>query len=371
MPRESRPADARLRQTAIRVHHLLQNREGIQLMPSDLSRAATRREALILAADLGIAAVVSLLTATAATAEPEAAILTRPIPGTGELLPAIGLGTGINFGDDNDLARRAVIAKVVRTLVAGGGSVIDTASAYGPAETVIGAICAEEGLRARIFIATKLEPEELPRADLWQGSVGATVKGIVNTYVPALTHHDVQGSLRRLRTDRIDLMQVHEVSRAAQSLAPLREWKAQGLIRYTGITTSNVDDFSAVEAVLRREKPDFLQVNYSLGDREAEKRLLPAAAELGVGVLINMPFGQGVLLRAVRGTTLPVWASNFAAASWGQFFLKYVLANPTVTAVIPGTANPEHMADNLAAGHGALPDMAMRKRMVELVQSFG
>jgi aryl-alcohol dehydrogenase-like predicted oxidoreductase len=234
--------------------------------PNELFRPATRREALAFAAGFGIAAVASPL-AVAAPAEPGAAILSRPIPSTGELLPAVGLGTAHEFGRGDDPVHRA--ESVVRTLIAGGGSVIDTASTYGPSETVLGTILAETGLRPRIFIATKLEEEELTHADLRQDS------------------------LRRLHTDRIDLMQLHNVSRAAQSLAPLREWKAQGLVRYIGITTSEDRDFAAVEAVLRREKPDFLQVNYWLTDREAEKRLLPAAAELVVGVLINMPFGDG------------------------------------------------------------------------------
>jgi aryl-alcohol dehydrogenase-like predicted oxidoreductase len=281
------------------------------------------------------------------------------------------MGTGINFGQDDDRIRREAIAHVVETLVEGGGSVIDTASSYGPAETVIGTILAKAQLRPRVFLATKLEDEEIPRPELWQGSIGATVTGIVNSYAPFLTHADVQGSLERLRTNVIDLMQVHSVSRPTQSLAALRDWKAGKLIRYTGITTSDDHDFSAVETVMRREKPDFLQVNYSLFDREAEKRLLLAAADLGIAVLVNLPFGGGNLFRLVHGKTLPEWASDFAAGSWSQFFLKFVLADPTVTAVIPGTTNPEHMADNLRAGHGLLPDRFMRQRMLELIQSFG
>jgi aryl-alcohol dehydrogenase-like predicted oxidoreductase len=177
--------------------------------------------------------------------------------------------------------------------------------------------------------------------------------------------------LQRLRTDSIDLMQVHSVSLPTQSLAPLRDWKSGKLIRYTGITTSDDRDFPAVETVMRREKPDFLQVNYSLLDREAEKRLLPAAADLGVAVLVNVPFGGGNGFRLVRDKPLPEWASEFAAGSWAQFFLKFVLADPTVTAVIPGTTEPNHMADNLGAGHGPLPDKSMRQRMLQLIQSFG
>lgn len=323
---------------------------------------------MAVAAGLGVVALTSQTLALAAPAGYDGPILNRPIPSTGERLPAIGLGTGFTFGRNGP---NAETVQVVRTLVAGGGSVIDTASLYGPAETVLGTIFGDTGLRPQIFIATKLEPEELPGADPWKAKVQSTAKALVDKYFPALTHPGLQGSLRRLRTDHIDLLQVHSVSEPQQSLAALREWKAQNLIRYTGITTSDPSDFAAVEAVLRREKPDFLQVDYSLDDREVENRLLPAAKELGIAVLINMPFGEGKLFRAVRGKPLPDWAGDFGATSWAQFFLKYILANPTVTAVIPGTSNAQHMADNLAAGHGPMPDNAMRQRMLQLVQSFG
>ena len=165
-------------------------------------------------------------------------------------------------------------------------------------------------------------------------------------------------------------MQLHNVSDPRQDLAILREWKARGYCRYIGITTSSGGDFDAVEAVVRREKPDFLQVNYSLADRTAEKRVIPAAAEAGAAVLTDLPFGRNRLFRAVRGQKLPEWAADFDAASWGQFFLKYLLGNPAVTAVIPGTSNPEHMADNLGAGRGRLPDAAQRQRMVAFFETL-
>jgi aryl-alcohol dehydrogenase-like predicted oxidoreductase len=177
--------------------------------------------------------------------------------------------------------------------------------------------------------------------------------------------------LRRLRTDKLDLLQLHNVRDANQDLAMLRDWKAQGLCRYTGITTTNRRSFEAAEAVARREKPDFLQVDYSLDDREAEKRLLPAAVEVGAAVLTALPFGRGRLFRATQGRPLPEWAKEFGAISWGQFFLKYLLGNPAVTVVIPGTSNPEHMADNLDAGRGRPPDVAERRRMVEFFDSLG
>jgi len=209
-------------------------------------------------------------------------------------------------------------------------------------------VLTEGALRPRIFLATKLEKQALRPAEL-------------------------QGSLKRLGVNKIDLMQVHNVTSDGQSLAPLRDFKAQGLVRYIGITTSVNSAFDAMEAVMRREKPDFIELNYSIGDREAEKRLLPAAAELGIATLIDIPFGgpgRTNLFGTVRGKKLPDWARDFDAASWGQFFLKYLLGNPAVTVVIPGTNKPEHMADNLGAGRGRLPDAAQRQQMARLIDEL-
>jgi aryl-alcohol dehydrogenase-like predicted oxidoreductase len=231
--------------------------------------------------------------------------------------------------------------------VAGGGKLIDTAPSYGSAERVVGDLLAATGVGGRVFLATKLEDYDRKTAAA-----------------------QLSASLQRLRTNRVDLMQLHNVSDPRQDLAILREWKSQGHCRYFGITTSSGGDFDAVEAVVRREKPDFLQVNYSLGDRAAEKRVIPAAAEVGAAVLTDLPFGRNRLFRAVRGQKLPEWAAEFDAASWGQFFLKYLLGNPVVTAVIPGTSNPEHMADNLGAGRGRLPDPVQRQRMVAFFEAL-
>jgi len=262
-------------------------------------------------------------------------------------LPVVGLGTSQVFEIGGDPAQRQACAEVLKTLVAGGGTLIDTAPSYGSAERVVGDLLAATGLNGRVFLATKLEDYE-------RGTAAA----------------QLSASLQRLRTNRVDLMQLHNVSDPHQDLAILREWKSQGYCRYFGITTSSGGDFAAVEAVARREKPDFLQVNYSLGDRAAEKRVIPAAAEVGAAVLTDLPFGRNRLFRAVRGQQLPEWAAEFDAASWGQFFLKYLLGNPAVTAVIPGTSNPEHMADNLGAGRGRLPDAAQRQRMVAFFEAL-
>jgi aryl-alcohol dehydrogenase-like predicted oxidoreductase len=274
-------------------------------------------------------------------------LIARPIPHSGENLPVIGLGTSQVFEVGDDPARRKACAEVLKNLVAGGGTLVDTAPSYGTAESVVGDLVAATGLAGRIFLATKLED-----------------------YDRSTAAAQLQASLQRLRTNRVDLMQLHNVGDPRQDLAILREWKAQGFCRYFGITTSSGGDFDAVEAVLRRQKPDFLQVNYSLADRAAEKRVIPAAAEVGAAVLTDLPFARNRLFRAVRGQKLPEWAGDFDATSWAQFFLKYLLGNTAVTAVIPGTGNPEHMADNLGAGRGRLPDAAQRQRMVAFFEAL-
>jgi len=279
-------------------------------------------------------------------AQPAAApLLTRPVPRTSEALPVIGLGTARGWGSAND--DQGARAAVVRALIAGGGRIIDTAPSYGDAERIVGDLVAASGARPSVFLATKLED--------YSRSSGPAV---------------LRGSEQRLRTDKIDLMQLHNVSDPRQDLGMLRDWKAQGVCRYIGITTTYHGDFDAVEAVLRREKPDFIEIDYSIEDREAEKRLIPAAAEFGVALLTAEPLGRGRLFRAVQQKPLPDWAREFGAATWGQFFIKYLLGNPTVTAVIPGTANPAHMEDNLAAGRGRPPDAAERGKMVELFASL-
>jgi aryl-alcohol dehydrogenase-like predicted oxidoreductase len=276
-----------------------------------------------------------------AFAAADASLITRAIPKTGERLPAVGLGTASVF-ESNDEPTQHAAAAVVRTLVEAGGRLIDTASTYGDAESVLGDTVAAAGSRGKLFIATKLEapdPAELKR------------------------------SIARLKTTPLDLLQLHNVRDPRQSLAQFEAWKAQGVCRYIGITSTYHRDFPAVEAVLGREKPDFVQIDYSIDNREAEARILPLAAELKAGVLTALPFGRGRLFSAVRGKTVPDWAKDFAG-SWAQFFLKFLLADERVTAVIPGTSNPAHMADNLGAMSGPLPDPDQRKRMVALIDSL-
>ena len=270
-----------------------------------------------------------------------APLITRPIPKTGERVPAVGLGTAYVYDNNNDQTQRAA-DQVIAKLIESGGQLIDTASSYGDAEIVLGNVIAGGDLRAKLFLATKLE------------RVDST---------------ELKRSLARLKTSKLDLLQLHNVHYPRQSLAQFNEWKAQGICRYTGITSTFHGDFAAVEAVLKREKPDFVQIDYSIDDREVERRILPLAAEVQAAVLTAQPLGRGQLFRVVRGQALPDWAKDFAN-SWAQFFLKYLLADQRVTAVIPGTSNPAHMADNLGAMRGRLPDPDERKRMVALVESL-
>jgi aryl-alcohol dehydrogenase-like predicted oxidoreductase len=307
-------------------------------------RLFTRREALAVTA--GVAAALAIMPAGAATAAARP-VLTRPIPRTGERLTVIGLGTAIVFDIGDDAAPRAERRAVIDTLLQGGGRLIDTAPSYGAAESVVGDLLADLKAREKAFVATKVRVAGRERAIA-----------------------EMQQSQRRLRTERIDLMQIHNVGfvdrgGVAEQLALLREWKARGVFRYIGVTHSQSQARAndRLIEILRTEKLDFIQVNYSMAERSVEERLLPAAADTGTAVLVNLPFARARLFRAVRGRPVPAWAAEFDATTWGQFFLKYILASEAVNCVIPGTDKPEYMVDNLSAGRGRLPDAAMRRRM--------
>jgi aryl-alcohol dehydrogenase-like predicted oxidoreductase len=299
----------------------------------------SRRDALMLGAGVAGAMIVQ----NAKAQDAVRAMVKRPIPHSGEMLPVIGLGTANNFGS----APADDVRKVLQNLVGGGGTLIDTASTYGNAEAAIGEALSETKLFDRVFIATKLEAENAKEG------------------LP-----EFQASLRKLKVKKVDLQQLHNVTKANQSLAYLRDWKAQGLCRYVGITSTFPRDFPAMEAVIKREKPDFVELNYSLGDREVEARLLPACADAGAAVLTALPFGRNSLFRAVRGKEVPEWAREFSADTWGKFFLAYLIGNKTVTAVIPGTTKAEHMGENVAAGRLRVPDEAQRKRMVQFFDAL-
>lgn len=289
----------------------------------------------------GILAAAAFASRSSFSQTENAPLMMRSIPKTGERVPAVGLGTAYVYDNNNDQTQRAA-DQVIATLIKSGGQLIDTASSYGDAEIVLGNVIASGDLRAKLFLASKLERVGSP---------------------------ELRRSLARLKTSKLDLLQLHNVRNPRQSLAQFNEWKAQGICRYTGITSTFHGDFAAVEAILKREKPDFVQIDYSIDDREVERRILPLAAEVQAAVLTAQPLGRGQLFRVVRGQALPDWAKDFAN-SWAQFFLKYLLADQQVTAVIPGTSNPAHMADNLGAMRGRLPDPDERKRMVALVESL-
>jgi len=304
------------------------------------SRGLTRRRLLKAACAVPLAA-----RATVAFAQSDKPLITRPIPHSGEQLPVVGLGTAVSF-PSADQQQVAALREVVEALLAGGGKLIDTASTYGNAEEVIGNIISATSTRDRLFLATKIEVR--------------SAKASADEF---------RRSLQRLRTPRVDLLQLHNVSRASQSLAQLRDWKSAGQCRYIGVTSTFQDDYPAMEAIIRREKPDVVQVDYSMDNREAEKRIIPAAADAGAAVLTALPLGHNSLFRAVRGKALPPWAKDFDAETWAQFFLKFLLGNPHVTAVIPGTGNAQHMRDNVGAARGRVPDEPQRQKMIALLNS--
>jgi diketogulonate reductase-like aldo/keto reductase len=254
---------------------------------------------------------------------------TRPIPSTGELLPMIGCGTYRGFDHAPRSAEYARLPGVIDALFAAGGTLLDSSPMYGRAETTTGELLAHSPHRASAFIATKV----------WTQGREAGIR-------------QMEDSMQRLGSDPIDLMQIHNLVDWRTHLKTLRPWKAEGRVRYLGITHYSSSAYADVEAVLRAETLDFLQINYSLEDRRAAQRVLPLAAERGVAVLINVPFGGGGLLRRLHGRPLPAWAAEIGCTTWSQVLLKFVLSHPAVTCAIPGSSDPGHMADNAAAGSG-------------------
>ena len=274
-------------------------------------------------------------------------IMARKIPSTGEELPAIGLGTWQVFDAGSNAAARAPLREVIANFQKAGGKLIDSSPMYGSAESVAGDLVAELGLRGKLFIATKV----------W---TRGRAEGI----------QEMERSFKRLRVERMDLMQVHNLLDVDVHTRTLLDWKSKNRIRYLGITHYTASAHGEVERQLKKAKYDFLQINYSLAERDAENRLLPWCAQSGVAVIANRPFAEGAMFRRVRGKPLPAWAAGIGVASWAQFFLKWIVGHPAVTCAIPGTGSPEHIADNVAAGFGALPDEATRKRMAEHFDSL-
>jgi aryl-alcohol dehydrogenase-like predicted oxidoreductase len=299
----------------------------------------TRRSILEGGAALG---ATTLLGGTRVLAQSADRLIEKTIPSSGERVPAIGIGTN-RYGVGDNAAERVPLRATLKLFAELGGKIIDTAAVYGTSEAVIGDLVTELAIRDRLFLATK--------TDLTSKVVGAS---------------GLQQSFERLRVAKLDLVQVHNLVNLANELAMLREAKAAGRVRYVGVTISTENQYADLERAMRAEQLDFVQVNYSLDDRSAGERLLPLAAERGFGVLVNLPFGRGSAFDRVRGRELPDWAAELDCASWGQFFLKYIVSHPAVTCAIPGTRREEHLRDNFAAARGRLPDAELRRRQEQL-----
>lgn len=269
---------------------------------------------------------------------------TRPIPKTGEQIPMIGLGTWQTFDVGSAAEERAPLVEVMKRFLAAGGRVIDSSPMYGNAETVTGDVLSEIGAIGAPFLATKV----------WTTGKQAGIT-------------QMQRSMQRMRAERMDLMQVHNLQDWKTHLPVLREWKQAGKVRYLGVTHYARSEFDQIERLMRTEELDFVQIPYSIADRKAEQRLLPAARDTGTAVLVMTPFESGELFARVKGKVLPAWAAELDCTSWAQFFLKFIVGHPVVTCPIPATSNPRHLSDNVQAGHGRLPDEATRRKMIEIL----
>jgi len=313
----------------------------------DKANEITRRHATKLIGTSAAGLLLPVRASRAQTKSESSAMLMRPIPSSGEKLPVIGLGTWRTFDVDLTSDNRRQLGDVLSLFMKLGGRVIDTSPMYGRAEDVIGDLTTALGIRDKLFLATKV----------W-------TRGKENGI------RSMERSMVRLRTKQLDLMQVHNLVDVQTHLATLRQWKEQGRIRYIGITHYEAGAFAEMEKIMRSEKLDFVQINYSIMEREAEERILPLAQERGIAMIVNRPFGGGDLFNRVRSKSLPEWSAEFDCRSWAQFFLKWINANPAVTCAIPATDKARHLEDNMQAGIGRLPDPSMRQRMVESVGSL-
>lgn len=296
---------------------------------------------------LRLSGIAAAATATRAWPRPreDSSMLTRTIPATGEPLPVVGLGTWRTFDVGPGEAERAPLREVLRELVSLGGRLVDSSPMYGQAEEVAGDLAASLGLRARLFLATKV----------WTTGREEGIRQMTD-------------SLRKLRTETVDLMQVHNLVDVATQLDTLREWKRAGRVRYVGVTHYAASAHDDVARLLSTQPLDFLQINYSAAEREAERRLLPLAQDRGVAVIANRPFAGGGLMRRLRGRPLPGWAAELGCESWAQLLLKFVVSHPAITCAIPATSKVAHLRDNLRAGSGRMPDERARARIAAAVR---
>src|SRR5688572_4396795 len=296
-----------------------------------------RRDSILLLTSLG-------LTPFTGWSFMESKITKRKIPTTQEELPCVGIGTWQTFDVGSSDAERNPLKEVLQKLIENNASVIDSSPMYGSSEKVVGDLSQELNLNNKLFIATKV----------WTSGEEAGIK-------------QMNDSFSLLKRQRIDLMQIHNLVDWQTHLKTLRQWKEQGKVRYIGLTHYTDSNHDTVASIIKNNPVDFIQINYNLLDRHAEEKLLPLAQELKIAVLINRPFEEGALFGRVKGKVLPEWAAEFDCTSWAQLFLKFILSNPAVTCVIPGTSKVTHLLDNLQAGTGKLPDSSHKKKMIELI----
>ncbi len=277
----------------------------------------------------------------------EPGVIKKTIPSSGEQLSVIGLGTSRTFDVDSSNAAQSPLVAVMQAFFDQGGQLIDSSPMYGSAEAVTGSLLQTVSNKSGLFTATKV----------WTNGKNEGIR-------------QMQQSMQRLGVDQIDLMQIHNLRDWRTHIATLQDWKAQGKIRYLGITTSHGRYHAELETILQQQTLDFVQFSYNIEDRSVEQRLLPLARERGIATLINRPYQRGSLFRQVKGKPLPAWAADIDCASWGQFFLKFIASHPAVTCIIPATSKLKHMVDNMAAGYGRLPDESMRQRMIKYLESI-
>ena len=302
------------------------------------------RRRTVIRAGLGLGATMLLPKRSLfAQAEP---LIQKQIPSSGEMIPIIGIGTARRYEDVKSDAEKVPLRETIRQFQVLGGKVIDSSPSYGSAESVVGELVDRLKVRNSLFLATKVSLRKVGREE-----------GLAQ----------IEGSFKRLRTDEIDLIAVHNLRDTDTQLRTLRDLKQAGRIRYVGITTSFDRQYGEFEQVIKTEKLDFIQVDYALDNRDAGERIIPLAGDRGVAVMINLPFGRGRLFKAVQGKKLPEWAAEFDCRTWPQFFLKYIVSHPAVTCAIPGMARPEYVVDNLGAARGRLPDAAMRRKMEQFI----
>jgi len=300
----------------------------------------------VIKAGLGLGA--SMLLSSRESLAQSTSLIQKKIPSSGESIPIIGIGTARRYEEITNDAEKVPLRETIRQFQTLGGKVIDSSPSYGTAESVVGELVDGLKIRDPLFLATKVSLRKVGREE-----------GIAQ----------IEQSFKKFRTNKIDLIAVHNLRDTDTQLRTLREFKQAGRIRYVGITTSFDNQYGEFEQTMKKETLDFIQVDYALDNRDAGERIIPLAGDRGMAVMINLPFGRGRLFNAVQGKKLPEWASEFDCQSWAQFFLKYIVSHPAITCAVPGMAQAKYVIDNLGAARGRLPDAAMRRRMEQFIDT--